>query len=520
MICPRCSVSEISPLTGTCELCGYALGATVAVERADATSDLATRQLAHEFDFVDLLGRGKDSVVYRALERSSGRSLILKVLPRRTDEPDAEESFRTMLSAFAGFDHPHLVPVLRYGSTDSLFWYAMRDFNSTPLSVLLREQGPMDPRACRRITTQVVAALEYLHRHGVVHGAIKPENVLIDKDGWVRISDPSFARPRWKRHSRPAPVRGNAAIVDAPPPAARPPWVAPEDHARGERLPTADQFAVAALVFECIAGHPPGDPPGHLSSTVAKVPDPMSRAVARSLDADPWRRFPSCADFLWALEEGGTSAPSGRPTDRITQDVVMIKDWEAPDDPRRPIIIAGKVLAALVIGVALWASVPGIMRVIRPPAPASASTPLSSVGPTSTSMSALPAPASIPSPAPSLAAGVSGERQATNVPSLTSGRPRTRPIPPSSIPGAPARVPLPAPSEAPARLFVNATPWGQLYIDGTLIGNTPKTNLELTPGTHVVRVMRAGFTTVERSLRAQSGETIRITDIVLVPTPP
>ena len=512
MTCPRCSVSQLSPRTGVCELCGYAIGAAVTVEQVDATSDLATRQLAHEFDFVDLIGRGTESAVFRALERSSGRALILKVLPRRSDEPDAEESFRSMLEAFAGFDHPHLVPVLRYGSTDSLFWYAMRDFASTALSVLLREQGKMEPRACRRIITQVVAALEYLHRHGVVHGAIKPDNVLIDKDGWVRISDPSFARARWKRRVRPSQAGGKSAPAERVAVDPRPAWVAPEDHSRGENLPTADQYAVAALVFECMAGRSPGDPPERLLTARPDVPMQMGRAVDRALDSDPWRRFPSCADFLWALEEGGTTILNRRPSERVTQDVVMIKDWEAPVDPRRPLIIIGRLVAVLVIGAALWMSVPGIMRIVLPPPPPRASTTV----PTSTPSNA---PSTSTPGAPSSAVPARTDPPRGSEPPAQS-RPRT--VPPSSIPRAATPAPSlgPAAASAPARLFVNATPWGQLYVDGTFIGNTPKANLELEPGTHLVRVVRAGFATVERTIRVQAGETLRLTDIVLVPTQP
>jgi hypothetical protein len=76
------------------------------------------------------------------------------------------------------------------------------------------------------------------------------------------------------------------------------------------------------------------------------------------------------------------------------------------------------------------------------------------------------------------------------------------------------------PAAPPARLFVNASPWGQLYVDGTLIGNTPKANIELSPGEHVVRITRPGFIPFERSLTVQSGDTLRLTDIVLVPGQP
>ena len=225
MTCPRCSVAELSPLTGICELCGYSAEVTVAVEPADATIELARRQLAHEFDLEQPLGRGPRSHVFRAREKSSKREVVLKVLPRRTDEPDAEESFRATLTAFAGFDHPNLIRVLRFGSTDSLFWYTMEPVDSTSLRELLRQRRRMGPRSCRRIATQVVSALEYLHRRGVVHGAIKPENVFVDKEGWVHVADPTFLRTRPQHRALPPAGSGAAKAPAAP--VARPSWIAP-----------------------------------------------------------------------------------------------------------------------------------------------------------------------------------------------------------------------------------------------------------------------------------------------------
>jgi hypothetical protein len=81
-------------------------------------------------------------------------------------------------------------------------------------------------------------------------------------------------------------------------------------------------------------------------------------------------------------------------------------------------------------------------------------------------------------------------------------------------------TPPAAPAREPAKLFVNSTPWGVLYVDGTLIGNTPRTNVEISPGEHTIRVIRPGFGTVERTVRLAPGEILRLTDIVLVPERP
>ncbi len=532
MTCPRCSVSEISPLTGKCDLCGFSVATAVVVEPADLLAELATRQLAHEFTFGERIGRGRESAVYRATELGSGRSVILKVILRRNAEPDVAEAFRTLMATLADFDHPHLIPVLRHGSTDSLFWFATEDRGTVSLAHKLQQDGPMEPKACRRLLTQVVSALDYLHRHGLVHGAVKAENVLISRDGWVLLADPNFIRPRWRRTSRATPV-----IVSPTTPAPGTPivhdpvgpWVAPEEQERGERLPAADQYALAVLTIECLAGAEAESVVDPLALAGPTVPPRMRRALERALDPVPTRRFPGVTDFLWALQED-VAATIESPMPRQTSEVVMVQGWTPPVDGTRPLVLIARGVVALVVLGALALAAPSVRDLLRPrPQVVSAAQgPLvadpiapSTIAPTpSTGAPAVTAPVAVDAPAaPSSPAGTA---------------PRARPAPaggsasrpgPGSAPAAVASPVTPAPAPAPvasggALLFVNASPWGQVYVDGVLIGNTPRANIALAAGSHVLRVSREGFATFERSIRVAPGDTVRITDIVLTPGRP
>ena len=73
----------------------------------------------------------------------------------------------------------------------------------------------------------------------------------------------------------------------------------------------------------------------------------------------------------------------------------------------------------------------------------------------------------------------------------------------------------PAPQFDPAHLFINATPWGQLFIDDRPMGNTPKADLQIPPGDHRIRITRDGFLPYETEIAIEAGETLRLTDIVL-----
>jgi len=527
MTCPRCSVSEISPVTGRCDLCGYSVVAAVATESADALSDLAKRQLAHEFSFGDLMGRGKESVVYRARERGSGRDVVLKAILRRNAEPEVAESFRALMATLSGFDHPHLVPILRHGSTDSLFWFATEYRGDVSLAFKMRAEGALDLKACRRVLTQLVGALDYLHRHGLVHGAVKSENVFVDREGWIRLGDPNFVRPRWRRPSHPTPGMPQAPVAPDEPVA---PFVSPEEQARGERQPAADQYALAVLAVECLLGSE-AETLGigqALDRIGREFPPRVRRTLERALDEIPTRRYPTVTDFLWALEEDA-AASAASPTRRVTSDVMMVKDWKPPADPGRPLRIIGRVTVVLLVAGAIAAVTPTVRDLLWPAPDATRSAP----SPTTTS----------PSPAPAVATPprLGAPRPATDEPIAPRAEPRdsARVLPPSSIarprttpsttPATPAASATPAGSPAPAAgaaetgsatLFVNATPWGQVFVDGTLIGNTPRANIALTAGSHTIRVSRSGFATWERTIRVAAGETVRFTDIVLTPERP
>lgn len=529
MTCPRCAVSALSPDTGTCEVCGYRLDASVAVERQDALADLVARQLAHEFDIVEVVGRREGTVVLRAIEKNGSRKVMLKARQRRADDPDSEARFRDTMQSHAQLDHPNLIPVLRFGVTDSLLWFAMPDVGGHSLRATLQENKRLDPRDTRRMATQLVSALEYLHRRGIVHGAVKPENVIIDSAGWARLVDPAFGRrdPMRRRTSGSQPV-----IVENAP---REAWVAPEEYTGGERTPATDQFALAALVFECVAGEAPLEPGEQVSRFRPEVPVAMSQAIARALDALPARRFATCTDFLSALEQNApTLMAENRPSGRMSTDALLIHDWEPPEaavKPRKnPVAIAA--IALSVVAIAL-AAPPLITKFQAARAPRAIVAPLPVTLP-STPVNAPPPSAQrvagdIVDEAPASTAArpqpTRGPRSSTTSTPNTSVRSSTEdraPVAPSSIPRATTAAPAPTADVAAGtgKLTVNANPWGQVFVDDRLIGNTPRANIELPAGTHVLRVSRQGFESVTRSVTIKAGETLRVTDIVLTPVAP
>jgi eukaryotic-like serine/threonine-protein kinase len=483
MICPRCSVAEISAETNQCVLCGYAPGGAVGLQVRPGVEfdERARRELEQQFRIERLLRAGPRSLVFLARELETERKVAVKVIPRApVREAGLEDRFTRDAAAAASLDHPHIVPIYRFGSTTHLLWYSMKYIEGRSLADILRDNGPMDLQACLRIVEQIASALQYAHRRGITHGSIRPANVLVDAQEWALVTD--FAVGRLLQR---IPV---AATEDAAPPGIE--YVAPEESYARQPGPGADQFALAVLVYESLAGQPPARPPQPLVALRPETPIPLSDALLRAMNLQPTGRFMSVLEFVSVL--GTNDHPTGglvpmprrSPRPSSSQRVLFV---DGPSRSRRWLGITAGIAVVFVAALALFEMLPDAAapppRVVEQPTAPPRVTPA-------------PPPAS-PTPAATRA-----DPRVT--PPTTDPRPAARPAPP------PARVVV-----APGRLFINSIPWGQLSIDGQLVGNTPMVGLEITPGTRRLRVTRDGFRPFELEIQVAPGQEVRLTNIQL-----
>jgi serine/threonine protein kinase len=308
MICPRCSVGEISEATQECLVCGFSRTGGVMVEASDwtQTDDPVLPALERQFQVEGVLRRGAASRFYLARDQVSGRLCSLKVLPLGEEVPGLIERFRKDAQRAATLDHPHIVSLLSFGATDEAVWFAMEYVQGRSLGDLLRTADRMDLKTCLRLVEQIASALEYGHRRGITHGNVKPANVLVDPEGWARLADFGV----------------NAAF--GPLPRRQPELSAEENYGHvapecfgpeGQAGPAADQYALAVLAFGCLARRPPfvGEtleeisrhhlegPVPVLAETRPDLPAAVSAALARAMSRREADRFPGILDFVTAL---------------------------------------------------------------------------------------------------------------------------------------------------------------------------------------------------------------------------
>ncbi len=453
----------------------------VAQDRVDAA---AREDLRAAFEVEALHGRGPASLVYFARDLETGAGVAVKVFPRVSGlGASVVEDFRDAVAQAATLQHPHVASPYRAGASERFFWCALPRITGWSLADWLASDRRLELQPCLRLVTEVAGALEYAHGLGVVHGDLKPANVLLNVAPGAVVTD--FWVP-WVLEC----LGGLAAGENGEGRVRRMEYVAPEERSGEWPSPAGDQYALAAVTCHCLWGKAvlPDDPPARYRM--------ISEALERALSAVPGARFPSVRDFAAALRAAAAAAPAS-PRQAPIEPLAIVLPEPAPPPtashraPKRR-WIAG-MLALAVAGAA------GAVAVLGPGGEPGA--------PDSARAAAVPRESSVAEPfiaTPIVAPPPSAPAPAPPLPS----RPAVA-APQRSVPRAPVAA------ARPGRLFISSTPWGQAYVDSVLIGNTPQVGVPVAPGVHVVRVVRDGFEPYERSVRVGPGEDLRLVDIVL-----
>jgi eukaryotic-like serine/threonine-protein kinase len=259
---------------------------------------------------LDAIGRGGMGVVYAGYDPELDRKVALKLLrPDRTGSSGEGARLRLLreAQAIARLSHPNVVSVYDTGTFDDQVFVAMELVEGRNLRQWLGEAQ----RSWRDVLAVLLPAgrgLAAAHAAGLVHRDFKPENVLLGRDGRVRVADFGLARqagrsdeetevPAAEVSPLAAPLTGWGIAVGTPA------YMAPEQ-LRGEPADArSDQYAFCVTLYEALYGERPAvDQEGRETAADRRVPSWLRQVVLRGLHADPERRHPSMDDLLAALE--------------------------------------------------------------------------------------------------------------------------------------------------------------------------------------------------------------------------
>jgi HAMP domain-containing protein len=287
--------------------------AVTVVGRGDGPGSLAVgERFAGRYDIQELLGSGGMGVVYRAFDREVGEAVAIKAL--RPDlggiDPTLLERFKQELRLARRITHRNVVRTYDLGEVDGVYYITMELVRGTTVAALIRDAGRLDVPATLTIGKQVCRALEVAHEEGVIHRDVKPQNLLVDPAGFLKVMDFGIARLAEHR-SDPGQALTAAGVV-----VGTPQYMAPEQLFGGVVDGRADLYATGAVLFECVTGRPVFEAPSlvallarHREDTAPNprslnpdVPDSLSVVILRALARRPDDRWPSAAEFLRALE--------------------------------------------------------------------------------------------------------------------------------------------------------------------------------------------------------------------------
>jgi len=293
-------------------------------EPADAADtpggDLTGLVLGSSYRVLARIGAGGMGVVYRVWDHGLDRYAVAKV-PRQclAADPSMLARFQREMEAMRRIRHPAVVPVTDFGGHDGLPFAVMPYLAGGSLARRQPIRGgrpaPANSATLRHWLPAVADALDHVHAAGFVHRDVKPDNILFDGRGNAVLADfgiATFVRSLAERFA-PAVTAPERAfqLTAAGLVIGTPHYVAPEVVAGGAATGPTDQYALAAVVHEILAGHPPiggssaaeilaaqiNRLPVPLTELRPELPDSLSRAVSRGLAKRPAERFESCREF-------------------------------------------------------------------------------------------------------------------------------------------------------------------------------------------------------------------------------
>src|SRR5215210_1232784 len=314
------------------------------------------------------LGSGGMANVYLAEDQELGRRVAIKILnDRHANDDQFVERFRREAKNAAGLSHPNIVSIYDRGEAEGTYYIAMEFLDGRSLKELIVARGPAPVNVAIDYARQILDALRFAHRNGIVHRDIKPHNVIVDAEGRVKVTDFGIARAGTSQMTEVGSIIGTAQ------------YLSPEQAKGAPVDQTSDLYSVGIVLYELLTGNVPftGDSPveiamKHISSLPAapsalrpEIPPDLDKVVLRALAKTPPERYPSAEEMDRDLgrvarglsvsretEEAATQILSGAALTNAT----MVAPPRAPaevlyeyDEPRRGRPVWPWILVALLL---------------------------------------------------------------------------------------------------------------------------------------------------------------------------
>ena len=295
------------------------------------------RLISGRYRIEAVVGTGGMAVVYRALDLQENRIVAIKVLrPEYESDMEFVRRFSREAEAAAKMSHENIVNLLDVGIEGEMRYIVMEYVDGQTLKEMIREEGRIHPDVALRMTIRILAAVDHAHRNGIVHRDIKPQNILVDREGRVKVADFGIARLKTSQTTQLDPNGSAMGSVH---------YLSPEQ-ARGEVVSEqSDLYSVGIVLYEMLTGHVPFDgettvsvalkhvseAPRSMRAGNSQISRALDEVVMRALCKDKERRYQTAAEMAADLRKtishprgGFVQYPKGR---EVAED--------APREPRK-----------------------------------------------------------------------------------------------------------------------------------------------------------------------------------------
>jgi len=322
-------------------------------------------RLFPQLEILGFLGQGGMGAVYRARQRELDRVVALKILPPGIGKEAAfAERFTREAKALAKLNHPGIVTLYEFGKADGLFFFLMEFVDGVNLRRLL-EGGRLSSCEALAIVPQICDALQYAHDRGIVHRDIKPDNILMDRQGRVKVADFGLAKLVGRGDEAGSDAVGSSVtaplLTEAGKVMGTPQYMAPEQMQRPREVDhRADIYSLGVVFYQMLTGELPGRPIEPPSRKV-QVDVRLDEVVLRALEKEPQRRYRQVSEVKSDLEE----------IVRVPPLLPEEADASSPLSARRRAVKRGTLVAAVVAGLAFIAALLAWRRLGDNPEPKS-----------------------------------------------------------------------------------------------------------------------------------------------------
>ena len=274
------------------------------------------RMLSGRYQVQDKIGTGGMATVYRGQDQVLGRTVAIKMmLPQYANDPSFAARFKQEAQAAAALSSPYIVSIYDWGKDGESYYIVMEYLRGTDLKSGIRKHGALDSRKVAQIGSQIAQALSVAHRHDIIHRDIKPQNIMVQPDGNIKVMDFGIARAKNSSLTTDNSVLGTAH------------YVSPEQSTGKPLGPTTDIYSLGIVMYEAATGRVPfvGDdaisvamkqvneapqPPSLINPNV----DPALEAIIlRCMEKNPADRYQSADELARALRDfiaGRATIPS------------------------------------------------------------------------------------------------------------------------------------------------------------------------------------------------------------------